>query len=91
MADIELHRTHTLGIDGGRTAVEDVAEDLESALNATYDWRGNTLHFEGSGATGNIEVAASHVQVTINLNLLLRPMRGQVQAQAEQYLDEHFG
>lgn len=90
MADIELQRSHTLGIDKGRAAVEQVAEDLKSALDAQYSWQGDTLHFEGSGASGNIEVAATKIQVVIDLNFLLRPMRSRVRAEAERYLDRHL-
>jgi putative polyhydroxyalkanoate system protein len=90
MADIELTRAHSLGLADGRTVVEDVAQDLKQALDASYTWTGNTLHFEGSGASGNIEVSESQIQVAIDLNFLLRPMRGRVEAEAERYLDKHL-
>ena len=90
MADIELQRSHTLGIEQGRAAVEQVAQDLKSALDARYSWEGNTLHFEGSGASGTIGVDATEIQVAIDLNFLLRPMRSRVRAEAERYLDKHL-
>jgi putative polyhydroxyalkanoate system protein len=91
MADIELQRDHSLGINDGRAAVQHVADDLQEVLNASYNWDGNTLHFKGSGASGNIEVAESQIRVNIDLNFLLRPMRSQVEAEAERYLDRHLG
>jgi len=90
MADIEVSRSHTLGTDAGRTAVEHVARDLQSDLSIDYRWEGNTLHFEGSGAEGRIVVTDTEVRARIDLSFFLRPMRSRIRAEATRYLNDHL-
>lgn len=90
MADIELTRSHSLGLDDGRAAVERVAQQLENDIGVDYEWNGSTLRFNGQGADGQIEVEADSVEILINLSAFLRPMQSQLKAEAKRYLDRHF-
>jgi putative polyhydroxyalkanoate system protein len=90
MADIELTRTHSMGLGDGREAVERVAQQLESDLEVDYQWDGDTLRFDGAGADGAIEVEADAVRVAINLSAFLQPLRGRIEDEAAQYLDRHL-
>ena len=90
MADINITRSHSLGLDAGRTAVGQVAQKLETKLGVAAEWTGNTLQFDGQGADGHIEVEADAVHVTINLSAFLQPMRSRVKSEAEDYLDRHL-
>ncbi|MFP4228606.1 MAG: polyhydroxyalkanoic acid system family protein [Salinivenus sp.] len=91
MADINITRSHSLGLDKGRDAVERVAEQLENNLGVRYEWENDTLHFDGQGADGHIEVGDENVRIVINLSTFLQPLRGRVKTEAEDYLDRHFG
>ena len=90
MADITITRSHSLGLDDGRSAVEQVAQKLKTELGVDAQWSGNTLQFDGQGADGHIEVEADAVHVAINLSAFLQPMRGRVKSEAEDYLDRHL-
>jgi len=90
MADIELTRSHSKGLDGGRTAVERVAQQLESDLEVDYQWDDDTLRFDGAGADGTIEVEADAVQVAINLSAFLRPLQSRIKDEAAEYLDRYL-
>lgn len=91
MADIELTRSHSMGLNGGHDAVEDVAQQLEVDLGVQYEWEDDhTLHFEGQGAEGQIEVQADTIRILINLSAFLQPMKGALKDEAETYLDEHL-
>lgn len=90
MADIELTRSHSLGIDGGRDAVKRVARKLEENLSVDSHWEGHTLQFEGHGAEGTIDVHPGRVDVAIELGLMLRAMKGWIRSEAESYLDEYL-
>lgn len=90
MADINITRSHSLGLDGGREAVERVARQLEEDLGVEYQWAGNTLQFDGEGADGYIQVREERVHVVIDLPLFLQPMQDRVKAEAEAYLDRHL-
>ncbi|MEF8816911.1 MAG: polyhydroxyalkanoic acid system family protein [Salinibacter sp.] len=87
MADIDITRSHSLGLDDGRGAVEHVAEKLEAQLGVDAEWTGDTLQFSGQGADGHIEVEADAVHVAITLSAFLQPMRSRVEVEAEEYLD----
>jgi putative polyhydroxyalkanoate system protein len=90
MADIELTRSHSLGLDDGRDAVERVAQQLEDDIGVDYEWQKNTLLFDGDAADGRIEVEAGTVEILVNLSAFLRPMQGTIEAEAERYLDRHL-
>ncbi|MEF8795142.1 MAG: polyhydroxyalkanoic acid system family protein [Salinivenus sp.] len=90
MADIELTRSHSKGLDGGRAAVERVAQQLESDLEVDYQWDDDTLRFDGAGADGTIEVEADAVQVAINLSAFLRPLQSRIKDEAAEYLDRYL-
>lgn len=90
MADIDLTRSHSLGIDGGREAVERVAHELEQNLGVRYEWDDDTLQFDGQGADGRIEVDDDTIRVVINLSVYLQPIKNQVEAEAKQFLSEHL-
>lgn len=87
MADIDITRSHSLGLADGRAAVERVAEKLETELGVGAEWADDTLHFSGQGAEGHIEVEADAVHVTITLSAFLQPMRSRIKSEAEEYLD----
>ena len=91
MSDIDISRSHSLGLEKGRSAVEKVAEQLEDRLGVDSHWENNTLQFNGGGADGHIKVESDTVHVQIKLGMLLRSMKGMVKKQAEGYLDQHFG
>ncbi|MFB6249098.1 MAG: polyhydroxyalkanoic acid system family protein [Salinibacter sp.] len=90
MPDIELTRSHSLGLDGGREAVERVAQQLKSDLEVDYRWDDDTLRFDGSGADGTIEVEADAVRIAISLSAFLRPLQGRIEEEAGRYLDQHL-
>jgi putative polyhydroxyalkanoate system protein len=75
MPDIDLKRTHALGLAAARTAAERMAADLKKKFGLSGDWNGNTLHFERSGIHGALEVAASSVHITATLGFLMKAMK----------------
>lgn len=88
MADIELTRSHSRGLEGGRDVVENVAKQLQTDLGITYQWDGDTLLVEGQGAEGRIEVGSERIQLLINLSAFLKPVQERVKTEAENYLDD---
>jgi len=90
MADIDITRSHSLGLDDARAAVGHVAEKLEAELGVDAEWTDNTLQFSGQGADGHIEVEADAVHAVINLSAFLQPMQGRVKSEAEKYLDRYL-
>ena len=90
MAKIEIVRSHKLGAGEARKAVDKMAADISRKLDAKTAWRGDTLEFKRSGATGTIDVEESKVRINVDLGLMLTPMRGVIEQQINSYLDGHF-
>ena len=90
MATIHVHRDHTLGRDGARREVEQIALQLKEKMQATYRWEGDRLLFERTGADGVIDVGEKDVDVKLDLGFMLSPMKGMIQKQIEEYLDSRL-
>jgi putative polyhydroxyalkanoate system protein len=90
MAQIALSHAHTMSKADAKTAVERVGSDLEDRLDATSQWDGDTLRFERSGASGQINVHESEVDVAIDLSWWVPVSTDRVRSEAEALLEEHL-
>jgi putative polyhydroxyalkanoate system protein len=79
MPDIDLKRTHTLGVAGARAAADTMAADLRRKFGLTGDWKGNVLKFERPGLSGTLEVAESMVHITATLGFLMKAMKPSIE------------
>jgi putative polyhydroxyalkanoate system protein len=91
MAAILIRRSHQLGHDEARGLLTGLAESLERDLDAKWQWEGDELRFERSGAAGRVQLTDDEVSVEVTLGLLLRPLRGTIIAQINERLDEVLG
>ena len=90
MADIDIRRTHQLGLAGARQAADRMAGHLKSKFDLRGDWEGDTLRFERTGLNGALAVAAKEIHLTVTLGFLMKAMRGSIQAAIERELDTMF-
>ena len=90
MATIKAFREHELSTTEARTTVERLARRYQKQFGGAYYWNQNVLHFEGRGVEGQIAVREEDVHVTLQLGMLLWPMKGQVESAVKQHLNEHF-
>ena len=90
MADIDIRRTHALGIAGARAAAERMAAQLASRFDLKGDWRGNVLHFERPGVNGSLAVGAHDVHLSVALGFLLKAMKGSIESAVEREMDSLF-
>ncbi len=91
MAQIDVRRRHNLGKEKARETAESLARELEDRLDARYRWDGDVLVFERKGAKGRLAVTEDEVHLTIELGLVLRPMKGTIERHVTAYLDERLG
>lgn len=87
MATIQLHRLHSLGLDGARAAANDVAARLRDDFGVTTEWHGDVLHVGGHGIDGRLTVTDGAVDVHARLGLLARPFRRRLHDEIEEELD----
>src|ERR1051326_3595168 len=90
MANIHLQHHHSLGLEGAKARVNDIAAQIQSRLGVETEWSGNTLSFSGSGASGTIDVADKTVTIDASLGLMMSPFKGEVERQLKNYLDMNF-
>ena len=90
MADIELHRAHTLGREAARAAAERMAEDLGRRFGLRGTWDGDVLRFERPGVTGFLAVGAHDLSLSVSLGLMLKAMRSSIRRAVEDELESLF-
>ena len=92
MADLHLHRDHTLGLARARKVALKWAEDVESKLDMECTLiegdDEDVLEFTRSGVDGRMTVAATFFDLEAKLGFLLKPFVGQIEAEVRKQLDE---
>jgi putative polyhydroxyalkanoate system protein len=92
MADLTLHRDHTLGLARARKVAlkwaEHVEEKLAMECTIIEGDDEDVLEFKRSGVDGRMIVAATHFDLEARLGFLLRPFVGQIEAEVRKQLDE---
>lgn len=90
MADIDITRTHDLGMKAAREAADRMAEDLGRKFGLSGGWTGNTHHFDRPGVTGSLRLTEKELHLTVKLGFLLKAMRGPLEAAIVRELDALF-
>ena len=90
MPDIDIRRTHQLGLSAARTAAERMADQLGRKFDLRGDWQGNVLNFQRPGVTGSLAVSDKDVHLSVSLGLLLKAMKGSIERAVQQQMDEIF-
>ena len=88
MADIELNRTHHLGLKGARAAADKMAEKLGEKFDLSGDWQGDTLHFQRPGVNGRLTVTDHDMDLQVTLGFMLKMMKGPIEKAVHEQLDK---
>jgi putative polyhydroxyalkanoate system protein len=92
MADLNLHRDHTLGLARARKVALKWAEDVEAKLDMECTIiegdDEDVLEFKRSGVDGRMIVAATFFDLEAKLGFLLKPFLGAIEAEVGKQLDE---
>ena len=91
MPSIDIKRSHSRPLPEAKKSIERVADHIAKKFEITWEWEGNTLHFQRSGVDGQIKVTAKQVHVVANLGFLLSMLKAPVEREINRYLDEEFG
>ena len=67
------------------------SERLQNEYGGSYAWKGNDLHFGRPGASGSVGVTKDNFEISIELGLLLRPLRPLIEREIRAFCDENFG
>lgn len=92
MADLHIHREHSLGLAGARKVAKEWAVQVkdEFDMHCTFEENshGDTVHFKRSGVNGTLEVTASTFELDAKLGFLLGAFKGRIEAEIVKNLDE---
>lgn len=91
MADIHIHRDHTLGLKKAREVARAWAEKLEQKFDMECTMlegdASDTVTFTRSGVKGELTVAADHFDVRAKLGMLLGAFKATIEDEVEKQLD----
>ena len=92
MADLHLHREHSLGLARARKVAlkwaEHVEEKLDMECTIIEGDDEDVLEFTRSGVDGRMTVAATFFDLEAKLGFLLKPFLGTIEAEVGKQLDE---
>jgi putative polyhydroxyalkanoate system protein len=92
MADLNLHRDHTLGLARARKVAlkwaEEVEEKLDMECTIIEGDDEDVLEFKRSGVDGRMVVAATHFDLEATLGFLFKPFLPTIRAEVGKQLDE---
>jgi putative polyhydroxyalkanoate system protein len=90
MATINVSHNHTLGQDEAKRRIETLLSELGHKVKADINWSGPNASFKGTGFSGTAQVLDDKIHFELDLNMLLRPMKGKIEARVEKILSERF-
>ena len=91
MADIHIHRTHSLGLAQARKIAwkwaEEVEKNFDMECTVNEGTTTDTVEFSRAGVDGSLLVAADHFDLNAKLGFLMGAFSGKIQAEIEKNLD----
>lgn len=92
MADIRIHRKHSLGLAKARDVAWQWAEEVEKKFDmectVLEGETSDTVEFTRSGVSGRLIVAADHFDLDAKLGFLLGAFSRTIESEIEKNLDE---
>ncbi len=87
---MRIRRSHNLGLAEARKRADRIAADLKDQFSLRADWRGDALHVEGNGVSGQLQVDAQHIELDVRLGFALKLMEGPIRSVIEKTIDEEL-
>lgn len=90
MSEIKVRRSHHFSHAEARKGAERIAENLKARFSLTGSWKGDTLHFSGTGIEGELRLEAKAVEIDARLGFMLALMKPVIEASIHENLDKLF-
>jgi putative polyhydroxyalkanoate system protein len=95
MPELNIERTHTLGLAGARTVAERWREQAEQEWGMACEFESgefeDRMRFVRSGVSGELSVSATRFDLQIKLGFLLGAYSGKIEEKIKANLDELLG
>ena len=91
MGTLSIAKKHSLSHKKAKEAAQKVAEDLNERFALSYKWRGDCIHFDRPGLTGELRIGATEVQLQCELGFVLTALKPVLEAEIHKEFGKHFG
>lgn len=91
MSKISIQRAHHLPHDQAINAANKMVEGLTRKYGIQSQWRGDTLHIDGSGVTGTLEVTPQQLSLNLSLGMMAAMFKSTIVDSIEEKLGELLG
>lgn len=88
MSQISISRTHALSLDQARTTAEALAGELAARYALNHYWQENSLHFQRTGVTGQIDLEPGIIHINVRLGLLMAALKSYLEPEIDRKLNE---
>ena len=90
MSDISISRKHGKRLAEARIAAEHMASELKEEFGLHCTWDADTLHFQRSGISGQLELDQEIVALNIQLSFLFAALKPSIEREVHKFFDENF-
>lgn len=93
MSTLVMHREHSMSTDKLKDGLQQIADHLSDNFGMEYEWKGDDIHFNKSGAKGGkgvLKVSETALDLNLKLGLLARPFKSKIESELNRFLDEHL-
>jgi putative polyhydroxyalkanoate system protein len=91
MSTISIQRAHHLSHAKAKQAAEQALASLQSKYGIASQWQNDTLHIDGSGVNGTLEVTEQQLSLNLSLNFMAAMFKGAIIESIEKKLDQVLG
>ena len=88
MSKIVISRPHNLSVEEGRKVLKGFAEELTKKYGGNYNETPDGLNFKGPGIEGQVTLDQRVVEIKAKLGLLMGPLKGVIEQQINEKLEE---
>jgi putative polyhydroxyalkanoate system protein len=91
MSKISIQRAHHLPHDQARAAAEQAVAGLARKYGIQSRWSGDTLHIDGGGVNGTLEVAPQQLSLNLTLGIMAAMFKSVIVDSIEEKLNDVLG
>lgn len=91
MPKIDVSQSHSLTPAEAKARMEKVQAELTQKYGLAFTWEGDArLKVSGKGVKGTIDLSPTQVVVSLDLSLLLSPVKGKIESRLREQLSEQL-
>lgn len=93
MSTIDITRAHALSQEEAKKRAEEFAKSMQERFELAWQWNGDVINFDAprgaaKGTKGSVTVSDKNVRVLIELPMLLRMLKGTIEAKVHEKLEK---